>query len=190
MTTPGGTPGASGAPDPAGLPPLNGRPGTCAEPADGAVCPPRPGLEFLARFRIAVDPILDLGETPWGTRRIIPIVGGDFRGDRFTGEILSGGGDWQVVHADGTADIDTRYTLRTHDDALIHLVTTGLRHGPSEVMARVAAGEPVDPRSYYFRLALRFETADPRYTWLNRTLGLAGGMRAAGAVVYDAYTVT
>ncbi|MCF2526306.1 DUF3237 domain-containing protein [Yinghuangia sp. KLBMP8922] len=146
-------------------------------------------MEPLARFRIRVDPILDLGETPWGARRIIPIVGGSFEGPRLTGEILSGGGDWQVVHPDGAADIDTRYTLQTADGALIHLTTTGLRHGPPEVMGRLARGEAVDPAEYYFRLFLRFETSDERYAWLNRTMGVAAGMRTPDAVVYDAYTV-
>ncbi|WTW97890.1 DUF3237 family protein [Streptomycetaceae bacterium NBC_01309] len=152
--------------------------------------PPVPGLDFLARFRVAVDPVRHLGETPWGDRRIIPITGGAFDGPRLAGAILPGGGDWQVVHADGAADIDTRYTLRTHDGALIHLTTTGLRHGPPDVMARLAGGGAVDPRAYYFRLVLRFETGDERYAWLNRTIGIAAGMRAPDAVVYDAYTLT
>lgn len=152
--------------------------------------PPRPGLDLLARFRIHVDPIVDLGVTPWGTRRIIPIVGGSFDGPRLSGSILPGGGDWQVVHPDGVADIDTRYTLNTEDGALIHLTTTGLRHGPPEAMARLARGEVVDPNEYYFRLVLRFETGDENYTWLNRTLAVASGMRTPEAVLYDAYTVT
>lgn len=152
--------------------------------------PPRPTLEPLARFRVALDPILDLGDTPWGNRRIIPIVGGSFAGARLTGDILPGGGDWQVVHADGTADIDTRYTLRTHDGAHVMLATTGLRHGPPDVRAALARGEHADPRSYYFRLVLRFETSDERYAWLNRTIGIASGMRTADAVEYDAYVLT
>ncbi|UGQ12716.1 DUF3237 domain-containing protein [Yinghuangia sp. ASG 101] len=151
--------------------------------------PPRPGLEPLARFRVALDPVLDLGATPWGNRRIIPIVGRSFAGPRLTGAILPGGGDWQVVHADGTADIDTRYTLRTHDGACVMLATTGLRHGPPDVLAGLARGEHVDPGSSYFRLVLRFETSDERYAWLNRTIGVASGMRTADAVAYDAYVL-
>ncbi|HSA50917.1 MAG TPA: DUF3237 domain-containing protein [Yinghuangia sp.] len=152
--------------------------------------PARPELEPLARFRVALDPILDLGATPWGNRRIIPIIGGTFDGPRLAGDILPGGGDWQIVHADGTAEIDTRYTLRTRDGAHIMLTTTGLRHGPPEVMARIARGEQVDPGAYYFRLVLRFETADDRYALLGRTIGIASGARTADAVEYDAYTLT
>jgi len=152
--------------------------------------PPRPGLEPLARFHVALDPILHLGDTPRGNRRIIPITGGSFTGPRLTGDILPGGGDWQIVRPDGTADIDTRYTLRTHDAAHIMLTTTGLRHGPPDILARLARGDEVDPASYYFRLVLRFETSDERYAWLNRTIGIASGMRTADAVAYDAYVLT
>ncbi|WP_331767502.1 DUF3237 domain-containing protein [Embleya sp. NBC_00896] len=151
------------------------------------ILPPPPGLEFLARFRVDLDPMLDLGDTPWGRRRVIPIVGGSFEGPRLRGEVLAGGGDWQVVHAGGAADIDTRYTLRTDDGALVHLATTGLRHGPPEVLARLGRGEDVDPRSYYFRLVCRFETGDARYDWLNRTIGVAAAMRSANTVRYDAH---
>lgn len=150
---------------------------------------PSPKLSFLARFRVDLDTMLDLGGTPWGERRIIPIVGGCFEGPRLRGDILPGGGDWQIVHPDGAAEIDTRYTLRTDDEALIHLTTTGLRHGPPEVMARLRRGEDVDPRSYYFRLVCRFETGDARYAGLNRTIAVAAAMRDANTVRYEAHAL-
>jgi len=152
--------------------------------------PPRPGLELLARFRVDLAPMLDLGDTPWGRRRIVPIVGGTFEGPRLRGEILAGGGDWQIVHPDGAADIDTRYTLHTDDDALIHLTTTGLRHGPPDTLARLGRGEPVDPSTYSFHLVCRFETGTPHHDWLNHTIAIASAMRTANTVRYDAYALT
>ncbi|GCD95572.1 DUF3237 domain-containing protein [Embleya hyalina] len=150
---------------------------------------PSPRLSFLARFRVDLEAMLDLGATPWGERRIIPIVGGSFEGPRLRGDILPGGGDWQIVHPDGVAEIDTRYTLRTDDEALIHLTTTGLRYGPPEVVARLRRGEDVDPRSYYFRLVCRFETGDVRYAGLNRTIAVAAAMRSANTVRYEAHAL-
>ncbi|MEV4249774.1 DUF3237 domain-containing protein [Streptosporangium canum] len=146
-------------------------------------------LAPLAAFRVELDPILELGDSPWGRRRIINIAGGSFEGPRLSGEILPGGADWQVVHHDASASIDTRYTLRTHDGVLIYLQTTGIRHGPPEVMARLARGEEVNPAEYYFRLFCRFETGAPAYRWLNRSLAVASGMRTSDAVLYDAYEV-
>ncbi|WP_206068781.1 DUF3237 domain-containing protein [Nonomuraea composti] len=147
-------------------------------------------LEPLASFHVELDPILDLGDSPWGRRRVINIVGGSFEGPRLSGVVLPGGADWQVVHADGAISVDTRYTLRTHDGALLYISTSGVRHGPPEVLDRLARGEEVDPSEYYFRLFCRFETGDERYLWLNRTLAVASAARAASAVRYDAYTLT
>jgi hypothetical protein len=147
-------------------------------------------LEPLATFRVTLADIVDLGDTPWGRRRMVPITGGEFDGERLRGTILPGGADWQVVHADGMITVDTRYTLRTHDGAAINLATTGLRHGPPDVIRRINEGESVDPAEYYFRLHCRFEAGDERYRWLNRTLVVASAARTAHAVHYQAYSLT
>ncbi|MDU4055905.1 DUF3237 domain-containing protein [Pseudomonas oryzihabitans] len=151
--------------------------------------PPPLQLEPLARFEVALDaPVWELGQTSdLGKRRIIPITGGRFDGQRLHGRILDNGADWQVVTADGLAIIDTRYLLQTDDGALIYLQTKGYRYGPPEVMRELAAGKPVDPRRYFFRVTLTFETAAPAYAWLNRALGVGSAMRLGKAVVYDAY---
>jgi hypothetical protein len=147
-------------------------------------------LEPLATFEVKLGALLDLGDSQWGRRRVVPIVGGSFDGERLRGEVLAGGADWQVLHADGMITVDTRYTLRTHDGALVYLTTQGVRHGPPQVLARLAAGEVVDPAEYYFRLFLRFETGHLDYLWLGRTLGVASAARSADAVRYQAYTLT
>jgi Protein of unknown function (DUF3237) len=159
-----------------------------AEPLE----PPRPGLEFLARFRVELDaPVWDLGPTSaLGTRRIVPITGGRIEGPRLSGEILDNGADWQIVTGDGATIIDTRYLLRLDDGALAYLQTRGFRHGPPEVLARIAAGEPVDPALYYFRVAMIFETASQRYGWLNSAIAVGSALRLVDAVVYDAYLIT
>jgi hypothetical protein len=51
-------------------------------------------------------------------------------------------------------------------------------------MARLAAGEAVDPRSYYFRIAPSFETASRKYGWLNRIVAIGRGRREPGGPVY------
>ncbi len=53
----------------------------------------------------------------------------------------------------------------------------GLRHGPPEVIAKLEGGGAVDPASYYFRIAPMFETAAPKYDWLNRILAVGVGHR-------------
>jgi hypothetical protein len=152
--------------------------------------PPEPRLEYLARFSVDLGAPWEVGRSSGlGDRRIFPIVGGSFDGPKLRGTILDNGADWQVVTPDGVSLIDTRYLLRLDDGALAYLQTRGFRHGPAEVLAAVAAGEPVDPREYFFRVYLTFETASGTYGWLNRAMAIGSAMRQASAVIYDAYLI-
>jgi hypothetical protein len=151
--------------------------------------PAVPSFEYLFRAEVAVSKPLELGQTPLGQRRIINIAGGSVAGPLLSGTILPGGADWQIVRRDGTAVLEARYTIETNDGAQIYVTNFGYRHGPPEVMARVAAGEEVDPAQYYFRAAPLFETAAPQYAWLNTILAMTSGMRQKSTVVLDFYAV-
>ena len=136
-----------------------------------------------------LEPIMNLGATPYGERRIIGITGGTVRGPKLQGRVLPGGADWQIIRADGAADIQARYTIETDAGGRILVNSEGVRHGPPDVLARLARGENVDPSHYYFRTVMRFETSDPAVDWLNRILALARGQREALAVRLDVYEV-
>jgi len=151
--------------------------------------PVAPSLDLIARFRVTLGEPLEVGETHWGRRRVIPITGGEFSGPRLRGTVVPGGADWQVVHDDGTATIDTRYTLAAEGGALISVATSGVRHGPPEVLDRLRRGKAVDPHTYYFRVAIRYETASTEHDWLNRVVAVGSAIRLADEVVYDAYAV-
>lgn len=148
-----------------------------------------PRLERLFRAVVEIAAPMSVGMTPLGERRIIPITGGRFEGERLAGEVLPGGADWQLVRADGAALLEARYTLRTRDGALIYVRNRGVRSGPPEVLARLARGEAVDPASYYFRSVPQLETGAPQYAWLNDLLVVCSAARAAGAVTLDFFAV-
>ena len=148
-------------------------------PADIPIVPVTPRLRLLYSSTISITPPLFLGETPYGERRIINITGGSFSGARLAGRILAGGADWQLLRRDGSAEVEARYTLETADGALIYLTNWGYRHGPSEVMSRLAAGDQVNPQDYYFRTTPRFETGSKKYAWLNGIIAVAVGERRA-----------
>lgn len=139
-------------------------------------------LEKLFRAEITLAAPQELGDTPHGRRRIIGITGGRFAGERLSGRVLPGGADWQVIRPDGVADLDARYTLETGDGALIYVRNKGYRHGPEDVIRRLASGEAVDPKLYYMRTTPWFETGDARYAWLNRIVCVGTGARLAAAV--------
>ena len=147
------------------------------------------GAQPIFTVHAELEPIMNLGHTPYGERRVIGISGGTIRGAKLNGRVLPGGSDWQIIRADGAADIQARYTIESDTGARILVYSAGLRHGPPEVMAQLAKGDNVDPSLYYFRTVLRFETADPSVDWLNRILALARGQREARAVRLDVYEV-
>ncbi|MFI5612005.1 DUF3237 domain-containing protein [Amycolatopsis sp. NPDC051903] len=126
---------------------------------------------------------------PHGERRLIDVLGGTFTGERLSGEVLPGGADFQLVRPDGVAEIDVRAALRTDEGDLVDLTGRGLRHGPAEVPARPAAGEQVDPASYYFRECRFFDAGAPRVAWLNRVVTVAHGARARSSAKIDVFEV-
>ena len=137
----------------------------------------KPGLEFVYAAGGGLGAPIAIGDTPDGTRRIIPIFTGPVEGPLIRGELLAGGNDWQVTRPDGVTVADATYALRTDDGVVIQIRNKGLRHGPPEVMARLAAGEEVDPAAYYFRTVPEFIAPDGPYDWLNKSIFICSGAR-------------
>ena len=150
---------------------------------------PEPTLELIFEAKVTLDAVQELGITTYGKRRIIPITGGTFQGTHIKGVVLPGGADWQTVRADGTADLEARYTLKTDDGVLIYIQNKGVRHAKPEVLARMAKGEKVDPKEYYMRTAASFEVAEGKYGWLNKAVVISTGARMADHVLLRFYRV-
>lgn len=150
---------------------------------------PQPTLRHVADLTIKLDTIVEMGQGQGGTRRIIPIIGGQVSGPAFSGEIMNVGADWQTILASGFAELDTRYAFRTDDGAVIEIRNFGYRHGPADVMQKVAAGEDVDPSQYYMRTHARLETGHPDYQWVNNTLFVGVGGRLKSSVMLSLYAV-
>ena len=149
----------------------------------------QPALEFSFRISVDVTGIQELGKTPKGIRKVVPITGGSFEGPNIKGKVVAGGYDWQLLRSDEVVEIDARYLLQTDDGDLITLMNTGLRHGPPEVMQRLARGEEVDASEYYFRSIPVFETGNPKYDWLMRSVFIATGIRKPKQVLIDVWRV-
>ena len=147
--------------------------------------------EFLMEMRLSVAmPLAAVGNTQYGDRRIARVTGGTFEGPRLKGTVQDGGGDWILNRSDAVTQLDVRLTMETDDGALIYMTYKGLRHGPADVMAKLAAGEPVDPSQVYFRTAPFFETAaDGRYARMNKACFIATGRREPSGPIYRVFQV-
>lgn len=155
-------------------------------------------LESRALCTVSIDleddaPIV-IGQSPWRNRRVSHIVGGSISGERLTGEIMSGGGDWSELGMDDNGDaltlLDVRSLWKTDDGALIYVAYQGRLVIPRDVLGEFrepATVEKLPADRYYFRIAVTFETADPRYAWLNRIVAAGIGRRTVNGVDYDIF---
>ena len=149
---------------------------------------PQPRLRHVYRLEAELAPPVDIGLTPLGQRRVVAFTGGRAEGDGLHATLLPGSGaDWQIIRPDGSAVADIRYTLQTADGAYLYVQAAGIRHGPPDVLERLAQGEEVAPTEYTFRTTVRIETSDSSFAWMNNTVFIAVGGRRTNGVAYDVY---
>src|SRR5262245_50406143 len=145
---------------------------------------------FLFTLEISLHPIHDLGATPYGRRRLVPVSGGRFEGPRLRGKVIGNvGGDWLIQRADDTFRSDVRLALRTDDGALISMTYSGIRHAAPGVSERIARGEEVAPSDYYLRTAAFLETASPEHRWVNDLIAIGVGRRLPESVTYELHEI-
>src|SRR5437016_1801420 len=147
-------------------------------------------IKAVHLFDIVIDlkPGLNIGDGPFGRRVLFGSAGGSFEGPKLRGDVLEGGGDWALFRPDGTMALDVRLTLRTDDDALVHMSYGGRRVTPPELRAEIS--DPVrryqvDPSRYYFRTNPLFETGSPSYAWLNDIVCVGSGYLVEGGIAYS-----
>ena len=152
-----------------------------------------PSLRYTHLFTLTLEvspEIVDLGETPYGRRRIATVTGGTFKGEELQGTVLpSPAGDWLLLRRDGILMLDVRLTLKTDDGHLVYMSYRGMRHGPPWVIEQLNKGEKVDPSQYYFRITPVFETSSDKYRFLNRIICAGTGRRDPTGPVYEVFQI-
>jgi hypothetical protein len=148
-----------------------------------------PALRRFLDLRVEVGSPLEVGAVGTGVRRVIPIVGGSFTGPGWSGRVLPGGADFQLVTSERTARLEARYVLETDAGDRLYVQNNAVRTASAEVMGRLMRGEPVDPADVYFRCAPTFETAAPALAWVMERAFLGGGVRQPREVVMRFFEV-
>ena len=137
-----------------------------------------PKLEYVFTLHVDLAPPLDFGSTHCGDRRFIPIVGGTFSGPRLNGKILPGGGDWNAVRPDGVVHVLAKYSIQTEDGVMISVTNEGYGRASREDMQAVFGDDPTKASmkgggaDWYTKTVPKFEVAEGRYGWLNRSVFL------------------
>jgi hypothetical protein len=146
----------------------------------------------LVTLRLDVDfrGMQRIGETIAGRRRVAPILGGRFEGERLNGEVLAGGADWVLNRPDGHMAIDVRITLKAGDGALIYCAYTGLfRARTPELMKAFDRGERLADDDYVLRTLAKLECGAEPYRWVNDVLAVGVGRQTAEGPVYDVFEI-
>lgn len=151
--------------------------------------PATPGLEYAFSIAAEIAPPRSSGRGLAGERLHVPILGGIVSGPRLSGRILPGGSDWPLIRPDGSSAIEAQYTIEADDGMLILVRNRGLRVSAPDVLARLRAGEPVDPADYYFRSAPEFDVPDGPHQWLRENLFVASLAPAGTRIAIDVYSV-
>jgi hypothetical protein len=145
--------------------------------------------EFLATWDMVLDAPIPIGAGPLGNRQIMRVVSGKVEGPRLNAQTLGMTGDYMMLRSDGVGELDVRSTMKTDDDQFLYMHYRGLMHARPEVMQAAFAGQPIPPADLYFRMAAFFETASPKYAWLNKVLCVGNAQVAMPRLLAALYVV-
>lgn len=95
----------------------------CGMP-DGIVDPTLGELVF--RGSLDVGEVREVGDTPYGTRRVTDITGGDVGDGTLEATFLGGGLDFELTLSNGASELEQVAMLRAADGTLIYLRTCGV----------------------------------------------------------------
>jgi hypothetical protein len=151
---------------------------------------PAPQLEHVCDLAVTIAAPIDVGLTPAGLRRMIPITGGTVIGPRLNGKVMAGGADFQLILNGGTqAHLDARYVIELDDGSRVFVQNTALRVATLENSQRIMNGQPVDPSAVYFRCQPKLEATTPEWAWLSESQFIGTGRRAPDGVFLSFYRV-
>ncbi|WLA82348.1 DUF3237 domain-containing protein [Bradyrhizobium elkanii] len=150
-----------------------------------------PELETRYVFTITarIAEVTSAGDIGTGVRRIIPIIGGEVRGEKVNGKVLAFGADFQIIRPNELIELEAKYAFETDDGAVVYVENKGIRFGPVELLQKLKRGEPVDPKLIYFRTAPKFETGAENYRWLMQHIFVGSAARHADRVMIDVHQV-
>jgi hypothetical protein len=150
---------------------------------------PELSTRYVFTITAHIGEVTSAGDIGTGVRRIIPITGGEVRGEHVNGKVCAFGADFQIIRPNELIELEAKYAFETDDGAVIYVENRGIRFGPIELLQRLKRGEPVDPRLIYFRTVPKFETGSEKYRWLMQSLFIGSAARHADRVVVEVHQV-
>ena len=150
---------------------------------------PQLQTQYVFTITARIGEVTSAGEIGTGVRRIIPIIGGDVKGEGINGKVCPFGADFQIIRPNELIELEAKYAFEMDDGAIVYIENIGIRFGPKEALDGIAKGEIVDPALIYFRSVPKFETGAEKYRWLMQNLFIGSAARHADRVVIDVHQV-
>ena len=149
---------------------------------------PELATRYVFTITARIGEVTTAGDIGHGVRRIIPIMGGEVRGE-INGKVCAFGADFQMIRPNELIELEAKYAFETDDGAVVYVENKGLRFGPVDLLQKLKRSEPVDPKLIYFRTVPKFETGSEKYRWLMENLFIGSAARHADRVVIDVHQV-
>src|ERR1700748_3139576 len=106
--------------------------------------------QYVFTITAQIDPVVSAGDIGHGVRRIVPIIGGEVRGE-VNGKVCPFGADFQIIRPNELIELEAKYAFETDDGAVVYVENKGLRFGPTDLLHKRERNEPVDPKLIYCR---------------------------------------
>ncbi|MBN1605807.1 MAG: DUF3237 family protein [Polyangiaceae bacterium] len=141
--------------------------------ADGIPAPTKGQLAFSITLQVSA--IHDVGNTPYGHRRLLDVEGGTITGGELEGSVLTGGLEYELTLSNGVVEFQGLNILKTSDDALIFVRSCGVAPDGSSTPRVIPDFEATTTSSYAF---------------LNTGKYVATRVATAGTLELDVYDVS
>lgn len=148
---------------------------------------------LVMELEVELGQTQEVGNTPKGFLRLIPITGGTFSGPNLKGNILSGGYDWNTTRHDQTAHAFAKYALQTEDGVVISVENEGVLPSESQLsqnsQSKQTSQKNQTSHSSLIKTTTRFEVEDGKYEWL-RSGVFVGSLEAGAGISASSSTST
>src|SRR3954454_12825789 len=145
--------------------------------------------KYVFTITARIGEVTSAGEIGTGVRRIIPIIGGEVKGEGINGKLCPFGADFQIIRPNELIELEAKYAFETDDGAVVYVENKGMRFGPVDLLQKLKRGEPVDPKLIYFRTVPKLEPGHKKSRWLMENLSTAPAPRHADRVIIDVHQV-
>ena len=106
---------------------------------------PQLQTKYVFTITANIGAVTSAGDIGSGVRRIIPITGGEVRGEGVNGKVCAFGADFQIIRPNELIELEAKYAFETDDGAVVYVENKGLRFGPIELLQRLKRGRNGSP---------------------------------------------